>query len=336
MIRSLARALTPALVASVVAVALAAGADVALAQGASAYPTRPITYVIPYPPGGVTDSSARMISAKLAEALKQPVIIDNRPGAGGIIGTAYVARAQPDGYTLLHATAGVLAIAPYVNKVQYDPVRDFTAIANMVSSYTALVVNRNFPGNSVRDLLAYARTNQTFFGSSGQGGITHLIGEMFKSAANMPQIVHVPYKGGGPAMVDLLAGRVHFVFDSQPAERVASGQVKALAVMGPQRLKALPNVPTIHEAGVPNFRGGAAWIGVVGPANLPRDIVNRLSTQLMQIAAQSEFAEKMEAAGVVVTAQDSAAFATQIRQDNESYGAFIRAAGITEEGSGAK
>jgi len=316
------------------AAVLLACAGLAHAQGA--YPSRPITYVIPYPPGGVTDSSARLISARLAESLRQPVVIDNRPGAGGIIGTAFVARAPADGYMLLHATAGVLAIAPHVSKVQYDPVKDFTPIANMVSSYTALVVNRNFPGTTVRDLLNYARSNQTFFGSSGQGGITHLIGEMFKDAVKMPQIVHVPYKGGGPAMVDLLGGRVHFVFDSQPAERVASGQVKALAVMGPQRLKPLPNVPTIQEAGVPNFRGGNAWIGVVGPGNMPRDIVNRLSTLLLQIAAMPDFVDKVEAAGAVVTAQDSAAFVAQIRQDNESYGSFIRAAGITEEASGAK
>ncbi len=305
------------------------------APAQSAYPVRPITYIVPYPPGGVTDTTARAIAAKLSEALKQPVVVENRPGAGGIIGTAQVAKAPADGYTLLHATLGVLAIAPHINKIGYDPLRDFAPVANMVTGYTALVVNRNSPISSVADLLAYAKRNpgKTFYASSGQGGITHIMGELFKAATGQADIIHVPYKGASQALVDLIGGRVDFLFDSTPVERVNSGQVKALAAMGPRRFRNLPAVPTIYEAGVANFKGGNSWLGVMVPADTPREIINRLSTTLMAIALMPDFAEKMSGYGVEVTAQDAATFGKQIREDFETYGAVIRAANITAEGS---
>jgi tripartite-type tricarboxylate transporter receptor subunit TctC len=297
-----------------------------------AYPSRQITYVVPYPPGGVTDSSARVIGEYLSKALGVPVVIDNRGGAAGAVGSLVAARANPDGYTLLHATLGVLDINPHVLKIQYDPLKDFAPVANMVTSYTALVTNKDFPPNNVQELVAYtkAHPNQVFFASSGTGGITHIIGELFKLATGA-DITHVPYRGGGPAMTDLLGGRVQMLFDSTPVERVKAGQVKGLAAMGPVRLPGLENMPTIHEAGVSNFKGGNSWLGVVAPTGTPDPIVKKLSATLLSIAKNPEFIAKMEAMGVIVTPQDAETFGKQIREDYQIYGDAIKAANIKLE-----
>jgi tripartite-type tricarboxylate transporter receptor subunit TctC len=296
---------------------------------AQAYPSRPITYVVPYPPGGVTDTSARVIGQKLSEALGQPVVIENKAGAGGMIGTGQVARARPDGYTIGHVTLGVMATSPHLGQAPYDVFRDFAPVANMVTSYTALIANKSFAPDTVQELVAYAKANpgKVFYASSGVGGISHIVGELLKFATDT-DIVHVPYSGSAPAMTDLIAGRVQLLFDSTPVDRVASGQVKGLAAIGRTRIKGLPDLPTIYEAGVPNFKGGDAWLGVVAPAGTPPAIVQLLSDTLLKIAATPDFAARMESYGLAVTAQDHAAFARQIRDDYELYGDIIKRANI--------
>jgi tripartite-type tricarboxylate transporter receptor subunit TctC len=305
--------------------------DAPPAHAQQPYPTRPITYVVPYPPGGVTDTSARVIGRMLSEALGQPLIIENRGGAGGVIATLNVTRAAPDGYTIEQVTSGIMTISPHIDRPAYDVLTALQPIAELATTYTALIASPAFPPNTLGEVIDYAKRHpgKVFFGSSGTGGISHLTGELLKEAAGI-DIIHVPYRGSADALTDLIAGRIQLFFDSTPIERIRSGQAKGIAAVGRNRIKQLPDLPTIYEAGLPNFKGGDAWLGLVVPAGVRKEIVDRLESSLLKIAATPAFTEAMERFGIEVTPKGSADFARQIKDEYELYGEIIRRAHIGE------
>ncbi|HET9651522.1 MAG TPA: tripartite tricarboxylate transporter substrate binding protein, partial [Usitatibacter sp.] len=257
--------------------------------------------IVPFPPGGSTDILARALAQKMSDGLGQPVVIDNRGGAGGTIGADVVAKSPPDGYTLLMGTVGTNAIngALYKN-LPHDPVKDFTPVALVASSPVALVVNPASEAKSVRDYIALARANpgKLAFGSAGNGTPGHLTGEMFRTASGV-DLQHVPYKGSAPAITDLLGNQIPSMFDPVQSviPHIRSGKLRALAVSGTSRSAALPDVPTFAESGV-NGVESRAWWAVFGPANLPADVVARLKTEIERIAKSPEFRDPLVKIGV--------------------------------------
>lgn len=296
----------------------------------AAYPDKPIRLVIPFPAGGGADSMARPLAAKLTTLLGQPVVLEHRAGAGGTIAAEATAAAAPDGYTLMFATVGTHAVnASLQARLRYDPVRDFTPIALTHIAPRVLVVHPSIPATTVKELIAHAKSKPgaLTFGSSGNGGINHLSGELFKSMAGV-DMVHVPYKGAAPAAVDLLGGRLSMTFDSIVvwSEHIRSGKVRALGVSGATRTAALPNVPTIAEAGLPGFET-ANWLGVLGPARLPADVVARVSADLKTAMADPELRQQMVAVGVDPVYSTPAEFAEIIRKDIVKWAAVVKATG---------
>jgi tripartite-type tricarboxylate transporter receptor subunit TctC len=267
---------------------------------AQAFPSKPIRLVVPFPPGGPTDIVARPLGQLLAEALKQPVIVDNRGGAGGSIGADAVAKSPPDGYALLMGTVGTNAIngALYRN-LPYDPVRDFTPIALVASAPVAVVVNPAASIKSVQDLIAQARANpdKLAFGSAGSGTPGHLTGEMFAAATGV-KLQHIPYKGSAPAVTDLLGNQIPMMFDPLQSviPHVRAGRLRALAISSHQRSPALPDVPTLEEIGVKVE--STAWWAVFGPAKLPAEVTVRLRTEIERIARSDAFRDKLGNLGV--------------------------------------
>lgn len=280
-------------------VLLAAGMAEA-AEDAARYPSRPLKLIVTYPPGGGTDIVARIVAPRLGELLGQPVVIDNVGGAGGTIGTAQVARAAPDGYTLLFGTTSGLVINPLLKKnLPYDPVRDFTPVGMVVSTPQMLVVRRGQPVASVGELVAYAlRHPDTLnYASVGVGTPNHLAMEMFKSMTGT-RLVHIPYKGAGPAINDLLGGQVDLMFNpiAPLLRQVAAGTIKALAVSSATRSSAAPMLPTVAQAGVPGFESDL-WYGVFAPAGTPGPVVERLSAALGRVLRDPDIARKLTEQG---------------------------------------
>ncbi len=262
-------------------IALAAFATLAPAQ--TPYPSKPIRIVVPFPAGGTTDILARAVAQRLTETLGQSVVVDNRPGAGGNIGAELVAKAAPDGYTLLMGTVGTHAInASLYAKMPYDHVRDFAPIILVAGVPNVLVVNPALPVNSVQELIAYGKANpgKLNFASSGNGTSIHLSGELFKTMTGV-QMAHVPYKGSSPALVDLMGGQVQLMFDNLPSAlpQIKAGKLKALAVTSAQRSTALPDVPTVIESGLPGFEA-SSWFGLLAPAGTPKDIIAKLNGEV--------------------------------------------------------
>jgi tripartite-type tricarboxylate transporter receptor subunit TctC len=247
------------------------------------YPDRPIKIVVPFPPGGPTDVAARLIAQNISVNFGQPVVIENRAGAGGILGAKSVASADPDGYTLLFGSTSSLAIAPAIYKsVDYDPIKDFVAIAMVSDAPFILVTSPSFPATSLKELIAYAKTNpgKVNFASAGKGTPPHLTGEMFKAATGT-NIVHVPYKGGAPAITDVIAGQVEMTFETTSVllPLVKEGKVRALAVTSAHRRPELPDTPSMIESGFPGFLSNS-WTGVVAPAGTPAGIVSKLNAAI--------------------------------------------------------
>jgi tripartite-type tricarboxylate transporter receptor subunit TctC len=295
---------------------------------------KPITMVVPFPPGPALDLVARLIGAKLSEALGQTVVIENRTGANGTIGSNLVARAAPDGYTLLAATAGTHVTAVHLMKsVPYDPVKDFTPIAAAVEPVTCLAVNGELPVNSVEELIAYAksRPDELSFGSSGVGSVFQMMGELFNQTAGV-RIKQVPYRGVAPAMQDAISGHIPMVFisvsDAVPATQ--TGRVKILAVLEPTRYSRLPNVRSMSEI-VPAFQKPSSWFGFLGPAGLPREIATRLNAEIVKALNAPDVVAKLEGNGMAVIGGTPEQFGALMQDGIARYGAIIKAAGIQPE-----
>ncbi len=266
---------------------------------AQSYPNRPIRFILPYPPGSTTDVVGRIMAPMLAERLGQPVVPENRPGAGGNIGIEYAAKARPDGYTLLLATTGLTFSPSLYKKLKYDPIKDLAPISLVAESHFVLLVNASLPVKNLKELVEYAKANpgKLNFGSGGIGSGTHLACEMLKSLANI-DIVHVPYKGAVQALTGLMGGEIGMVVIGAPTAppHIQTGKVRALAVLSNERVPSLPDVPTAKEAGVDNWEV-TIWYGILAPAGTPRDIVTRLNAEWVKIAAMPDVIEKMRSAG---------------------------------------
>ena len=300
---------------------------------AQSYPTRPVRIIVGYPAGGPIDILARLLTPGLTEAFGQQFIVDNRPGASGMIGNEQVAKAAPDGHTLL-MTAATFAINPSVfAKVAYDPQRDFAPIAMTARSPYLLVAHPSFPACSVRDLIAVAKANpgQVNFASSGTASLPHLAGELFHLMAGV-KMTHIPYKGGTPATIDTLAGQVPIIFNNMlnAVPHVKSGKMRALGVTGAQRTAILPQVPTIAESGLKGF-DVTGWYGLLGPAATPREIVARLNSESGKIMKQPASAARLADDGVVTYAEAPEWFAALIRDEQAKWAKVVRQSGIKPE-----
>lgn len=294
----------------------------------------PVRLIVPFAPGGATDTLARLIASELSPRIGQSMVVENRPGAGGNIGSNMVAKAKPDGYTLLFGAAGNISINPSLfTNMPYNPATDLQPVALVSQSMNVLVVPANLPVDSVQSLIAYAKKNAGTlnYGSSGNGGTTHLAGELFNSMAGT-QITHVPYQGSGPAMIDLLASRVQMMFDNLPSAmpHIQSGKLKALGVTGAERSPELPQVPTISETGLAGFEA-TTWFGVFAPTGTPDSVLDRLNTDINQIVQQPAFQQKLASMAAFVKPTSRQEFAELATRDTQKWATVIKQAGITLE-----
>ena len=302
----------------------------AVIASAQTYPTKPIRLVVPFPPGGATDILARDVAQKLTEAWGQQVIVDNRPGAGGNIGSELVAKSAPDGYTLEMGTVGTHAInASLYAKMPYDHVKDFAPVILVAGVPNVLVVNPAVPANSVAELIAYAKANpgKLNFASSGNGTSIHLSGELFKVMAGV-QMTHVPYKGSSPALQDLLGGQVQLMFDNLPPSlpQIKAGKLRALAVTSLARAPALPDVPTMAEAGLPGYEA-SSWFGVLAPAGTPPAIVAKLNAEIAKWLATPEAKEKLSKQGANAAGGTPEDFAKHIAAETAKWAKVVKDSG---------
>ena len=297
---------------------------------AQAYPLKPITFVVPFPPGGVTDPVARMVGQKMSESVKQSVIVENKPGASGIIASEYVKRSPPDGYTVLMGFTGSHSVNPSLySKLPYDPVKDFQPVTVLISTKHVLVVPAESPAKSVADLVALAKKspNGLTFASQGVGAGGHLLGEMLKAKTGT-NLTHVAYKGSAPALQDMLANRVDLFFDAivTSLPYIKDGKLKALAVASPTRSAALPNVPTMAEAGFPGIEMDQ-WFGMFVPAGTPAPIVAKLYDELVKAVRSPDVSGKITAQGLDVMTTTPAEFAALMRDDAVKLGKVVKDSG---------
>jgi len=314
------------------AAVLAGTAGRLFAQGK--YPERPITLVVPSAPGGTTDFTARLIAEPLSRALGQPVIIDNKPGAAGNIGNQIVARAKPDGHTLLVAYSGYQVGNPHLfKKAGWDPIKDFTPVAMLTRAPQVLAAKANLPANNLRELIAYAKAHpgKLNYASSGNGSIQHIAGELFKQLTGT-FITHIPYKGAGPAVQDLLGGQVDLFFTTPASviSQIKADKLKGLAVTSPARLSSLPQVPTAVESGLKNFNLDS-WFALYAPAGLPADIVQLLNAEIGKVLAMPEVRKKAEDAGTAVEQMTPAQLGEFTRKELEQWGRVIKSANIAAD-----
>lgn len=319
----------PFLKSSLAVAALACG--VASAQS---WPAKPIRLVAGFPPGGGIDFTARLVAQHLGEALGQQVIVENRPGAAGVQAASEVARAAPDGYTLLIANIGPFALAPnMMAKPPYDPVRDFTAVHQLVSTYFVAAVPPTLPVKTLKEFVDWAKANpgRANFASGGNASITHLNGELLNQIAGL-SMVHVPYKGSAPAVTDLIAGQTHLLIDvgNVLTPHVKAGRLRAIAVTSAERDPQLPDVMTVREAGYPGLET-AGWQGLVGPAGMPREIVTKLAAEIAKVLAKPEVVKRFADAGTPVTSRGPDAFAAFVRAENQRWLPVIKASGAKIE-----
>jgi tripartite-type tricarboxylate transporter receptor subunit TctC len=304
------------------------------AAAADAYPAKPIRFVVAFPPGGGTDIIARSIAQKLSERLEQQVVVDNRPGAGGNIGTDIVAKSAPDGYTMLMGSAGPLAInASLFAKMPFDPVRDLAPVTLAASTPNVLVVHPSLKAATVNELiaLAKARPGEINFASSGHGTPAHLAGELFNSMAGV-KLVHVPYKGAAPALADLLGGQVQLMFSTMPPAlpHVRDGKLRALAVTSLKRSRATPELPTVDEAALPGFEANT-WHGVVVPAGTPAAVVVRLNREIVAILHMPEVVERLSGQGAEALGSTPEEFAAYIKSETLKWAKAVRDSGAKAE-----
>jgi tripartite-type tricarboxylate transporter receptor subunit TctC len=300
---------------------------------AAEYPARPIKVVVPYPPGGPTDILGRVVADFLGKDLKQSTLVENKPGAQGAIGAEMVARADPDGYTLLVAAGSIIVLNPLLYKnLSYDPARDFRMLALMTDFPLMMEIHPSVPAKTIAEFVAYARQNpgKLNFGSAGTGGTIHLAGEMFKRMAGI-EMTHVPYKGAAPALTDLLAGNIQVMFDSVSTALppVRSGMLRPLGVSSAQRISDLPDLPTIAESGYPDYLV-SVWYGIVAPAKLPEDVAQKLTESLNRAMNDQAFRASLEKIGYTVFRPRSAVEVTQfIGADRVRWSAVIKAQNIS-------
>ena len=319
-----------------IARALFAVAGFALAGLAFAqpYPSRPVTIVNGFPPGGVTDTVLRLIAAKLADRLGQSVVIENRAGAAGTIGAAAVARAEPDGHTLLFGVAANLAVAPATMKsAPYDPAKAFTAVIEVARGPYIWMVKPEVPARNMQEFIAWAKQNpgKLNYGSPGQGSVHHLASEMLKQATGM-EMTHVPYKGGATTYTAMLGGEIDAMFDGMPVPlpHIKAGKIRALAVTGPKRLQALPDVPTLAEQGVAGL-DVHFWWGIVGPAGLSKPVVARLNAEIARALGDPEMRATFAKWDIESSPGTPEAFAAYIAQESARWKAFVAKSGLKLE-----
>jgi tripartite-type tricarboxylate transporter receptor subunit TctC len=301
---------------------------------AQAWPSKPIRMMVPFPPGGSTDIVARIVAQKLSERLGQPIVIENRGGGGGTIGTAAVAKAAPDGYNLTVASTSTHVVAPGVYpKLDYDPVKDFAPVGLMAVSPYLLVVNPALPARSLKELVALAKQQpgKLNYASAGIGSTTHLAMEMLKAATGT-FMLHIPYSGNGPAGTAVVGGQVEILFGSLPAllPHAKSGRVRALAVGTPKRSPSLPDIPTVAESGYPGF-DASLWLAIMAPAGTPQPVIDRLNKELVSLIAAPETREALDKAGAEPLSGTPAELAAMIRDGIPKYARVVRAAGVKPE-----
>ncbi|MGO4158395.1 tripartite tricarboxylate transporter substrate binding protein [Cupriavidus basilensis] len=313
------------------AATLAAAALPLSASAQASWPSKPITYVVPFPPGGTTDTLARLIGQRLGQALGTTVVVENRPGAGGNIGSDYASKAAPDGYTILGGTISSHAInASLYPKMPYDVVKSFAPITLIGTNANVLVVSAGSPFKTVKDIVAEAKAkpDTLAFASAGNGTSQHLAGELFKSLAGI-KITHIPYKGSGPAIQDVMAGQVPMMFDTTvvAAQHIDSGKLRALAVTSARRIKSMPNVPTMAEAGVSGYEL-ESWQAIFAPANTPKPIVDRLYKEISAIIKTPDMQARLEKLGMEPSGMSPGEFAEFQRSEIVKWAKVVKAADI--------
>jgi tripartite-type tricarboxylate transporter receptor subunit TctC len=300
-----------------VALALGIAWAPGMAAAQDAWPSRPITFIVPYAAGGYTDLVGRLTARYVEKALERPVVIENRAGAGGIVGTQAVATAAPDGYNLCVCSVGAVSISPFAQKLGYDPVQDLAPVAIVSSIVQAVIVRKDMPVTSMAEFVSYAKANpgKLNYGSSGVGGLTHYAVELFQARTGT-RAVHIPFKGGAPATAALVAGEIDFAFanmtDALP--QIESGTVRGLAVTSLERSPYFPGLPSVHEAVVPNFIV-ETWNGIIAPARTPEPIVRRMSEILLRMADDPEVKENMRRGGANTVKSTPDQFRAQIQQE---------------------
>ena len=308
---------------------LAAVAHSAFAQ---AWPTQPVRIVVPYPAGGAVDFLARQYAAKLSVELRQTVLVDNRAGAGGLIGADYVATARPDGYTLVLGTNSSHAIAPsVVKKMPYDPVNDFAPVSLLAVTPYVVVVNPEVPAKTLAELIALAKSkpDTLAFGSAGSGTTPHLAGELFSTMTGV-KMRHIPYKGSGPMVNDLLGGQIQLAFDNSAMSQIKAGKLRALSVTGSHRLPSLPDVPTPAEAGLPGYEV-LGWFGLYAPKGTPNDIVALLARETRKIMAMPDLVERITGFGLTARPIAQAEFNAFLLSDTAKWANVVKDANVQSE-----
>ena len=307
-----------------------AAALAGIAPAQAQYPSRPVRLIVPFPPGGGTDTLSRIVGPKLAEALGQQVVIDNRPGAGTNIGAELAAKSPPDGYTLLMGNVAQAINVTLYSKLNYDFVRDFAAVSLTASTPNILVVHPSVPAKSVKELiaLAKARPGELDVASSGAGSSAHLAGELFNSLAGT-RMNHIPYKGGGPAVIALVGGQVSVGFATTPSviQHVKSGRMRGLAVTSARRSPSTPDLPTIDEAGVKGYEAGT-WYGLMAPTGTPKDIIARLHAESVKVIRLPDVKERLDATGFEAIGTSPEQFGAYIRSEVEKWGKVVKSAGV--------
>ena len=301
-------------------------APCALAQD---YPNRPVRLIVTVPPGGAADFIARLVGAKLGDALGQPVLVENRGGAGGTIAADAVAKAAPDGYTLLQNSITTHGVGPHLySKLPYDPVKDFSAVSGLALLPLIMAVNAELPAKTVNDVVALAKKENLNFASSGNGGAPHMAAELFKSVTGAP-ITHVPYKGSGPAVADLVGGRVQIMFDAAPSliAHIRAGKLRVLAAASAERNRLLPEVRTFAELGHPRV-AVSLWYGLLAPAATPAAIVTRLNAEVAKSLQSADVREKLAAQGAEPMPGTPQAFASFMREEMAKWAPVVKQAGV--------
>lgn len=295
------------------------------------WPAKTIKLIVPYPPGGACDTVGRLFAEKLSERLKQPVIVENKPGAGTGIAAEFLAKAAPDGYTLAVTPTGQLTILPHLTQTpRFDPFKDFTPISQLAYTSVVIAAAPNFPAKTLKEVVTAAKTRpgDITYSSSGSSTIIHLAGEYFANTAGI-SLLHVPFKGSAPAVTALLGSEVNLAFDTLTilSPQIKAGKIKGIAIAARSRSPLLPNLPTVAEAGYPGFEV-PSWFGLIAPAGLPKDITQRLNSEVAAIVKDTEVQQKLSAQGLEIWSSTPEAFAQRLRDDHAKYGKIVKQARI--------